>query len=818
MPVRVKHRALQGDKSSFSRDWDRLLSDLVASMIAWPGQVSVSIREVSSRQSLSLRTGSRSRTWLNDGCRLLYQASLCDSPDASNWVSLGASAPGLSIDGYVCREPVATKRVQFISLGIEPLSNEFRCNILFEEVNKVFADSAFGAVDAVNDSDCGRKKRKTDGFTDAELKFRKGVDRWPMFFLKITPTPSAANRCLDMDDVLDNRQTNLALITDLLQATFHEFLHKSHCRPKTIDLSARNGNGNNRSIERPSKKPEEKTRSKTVPRLASSLMQGPARKTPRLETSDSRSDSPFDGWSRVKSGQTLPTFKESTHAPSYPHSPSLDSATPSQILRCVSNFERSGTDTAEPSRPPLYDVNGKLTRKPFDDIDLKQLRSRISNSHTTRQREAAEGSRPPHQSSQDQPIQWINPATNLATLIDPRTGFALPSRPLTLSRRTLEQLKKGDKTDWNSPVATSDATSWSRELVEKWNNPVFELTERPIPKLPDVPDMLGIDAKPGGHHCDHELQAFNMGSYHEKSAMGLRGRVSKDALRRAELITQVDNKFILVKVPFDQIQGGQAELQTSIASSSLLLIDQHAADERCRVESLFRKYFARGITDTSSNTWRAVTELLPKPLFFELSRQDRNVLCRYQQHFALWGICYDVETPDSGSSLRDKVPKNTDLSSKAKVIVRSLPPAILERCRTEPRLLSDLIRTEAWKLNDEVGIARQPKAKLVGPGDDRDSSLAWVSLFHGCPQGIIDLINSRSCRSAIMFNDTLTRDQCTDLLGRLVQCAFPFQCAHGRPSMVPLIDLGGEMVSMGIAPENEIAFGRKFKQWKQQGR
>ncbi len=41
-----------------------------------------------------------------------------------------------------------------------------------------------------------------------------------------------------------------------------------------------------------------------------------------------------------------------------------------------------------------------------------------------------------------------------------------------------------------------------------------------------------------------------------------------------------------------------------------------------------------------------------------------------------------------------------------------------------------------------------------------------------------------------MFNDPLTRDQCSDLVQQVAACAFPFQCAHGRPSMVPLVHLG----------------------------
>lgn len=54
-----------------------------------------------------------------------------------------------------------------------------------------------------------------------------------------------------------------------------------------------------------------------------------------------------------------------------------------------------------------------------------------------------------------------------------------------------------------------------------------------------------------------------------------------------------------------------------------------------------------------------------------------------------------------------------------------------------------------------------------------------------------------------MFNDELTLPQCEVLIGRLAECAFPFQCAHGRPSIVPLVDLGalGRMMSKRVRKE-----------------
>lgn len=40
---------------------------------------------------------------------------------------------------------------------------------------------------------------------------------------------------------------------------------------------------------------------------------------------------------------------------------------------------------------------------------------------------------------------------------------------------------------------------------------------------------------------------------------------------------------------------------------------------------------------------------------------------------------------------------------------------------------------------------------------------------------------------AIKFGDALTREECGDLLQSLSLCDLPFQCAHGRPSVMPLI-------------------------------
>ncbi|EQC37202.1 hypothetical protein SDRG_05428 [Saprolegnia diclina VS20] len=57
------------------------------------------------------------------------------------------------------------------------------------------------------------------------------------------------------------------------------------------------------------------------------------------------------------------------------------------------------------------------------------------------------------------------------------------------------------------------------------------------------------------------------------------------------------------------------------------------------------------------------------------------------------------------------------------------------------------------------------------------------------PPVILRLLHSRACRSAIMFGDALSQRACELLLEQLSQCRLPFQCAHGRPSLAPLVQL-----------------------------
>jgi len=217
---------------------------------------------------------------------------------------------------------------------------------------------------------------------------------------------------------------------------------------------------------------------------------------------------------------------------------------------------------------------------------------------------------------------------------------------------------------------------------------------------------------------------------------GLEGRITKNALQKLEIINQVDKKFILVKA-----FAGQG------SEYLLVLIDQHAADERCRVEDLLKRYFRPDLANPGKLV--AETQSLDKTLRFDLSKREAELLARYKQHFAHWGIAYNV-------MLDQQMPL---YQGKGTVEVRMLPPCILERCQLEPRLLIELLRKEAWKVHDDP--SRQASGStMVETGNENE----WLARFHNCPQGIMEMINSKACRSKSwlvhMLSETCTDEVC----------------------------------------------------------
>ncbi|KAK3486989.1 putative MLH3 protein [Neurospora crassa] len=761
MPVRVKQRATQIERLGTAKSLDQLVHTIVSLLLPWPNEVTVSIQNAVSQHFITLHTAgianqTQDRRNLADemalwASSLFAQASLTEEQDSKSWVPVGASVPGVSVSGCFCLVPVATRRVQFMSLGIRPLSNESDSNILYEEVNRVFANSGFGVIEeaALNEG----QPRRREGFTIKELKSRKGTDRWPMFFLQVTM--SEQEDSLNADHFLDERQQDLSIITDLLQVIAYEFLKKHHFRPKPVNAlerikSSRSSLPESSGLKRSSSPSSSQAASSRDKKHTPS---GPARSIPSSSWTSSVSrhtkegSSAFSTYGAVKSAST-----------------------PSQNVEIVPWAQN-----------PLFDRAGKLIRKPFEDVEPRPS----SNAPFASQGSSRQSSLPPSldSSKTGNYVEWVDPTTNTRTLIDSRTGFVIRphSAPGTRPRDTLKPRQKESLRHGGVPASRIT---------------VFKPVEAPIPHVPGLYES----SEQGAHHsCSrHSMGAVNVELTNGGALVTLQGRISRDALRTAIVVAQVDKKFIFVKLAPTEVD--KVSPSSDVDRSVLMLIDQHAADERIRVEDLMKSYFTivRRSDATESDQMMARTQSLQRPLRFDLSKQDGNLLVRYKAHFEYWGIFYEVFA-------------RQEHSTRLTVEVQSLPPSVLERCRLEPRVLVELLRKEIWRLNDNPGRGLSTSRGISAT--HKEGERDWVARFHDCPEGMLELLHSRSCRSAIMFNDELSLDECSSLVLRLASCAFPFQCAHGRPSMVPLLDLGG-----GFAPYLNSTLPHDFARTRGEGK
>ncbi|KPM45582.1 hypothetical protein AK830_g906 [Neonectria ditissima] len=680
MPVRVKQRAAVTERAALDREWSHLIRDVAALLLAWPTGVTVSLKNTVTQRELRFRPTDKpdvvSRT-----SRLLTQAALADSSDADLWVPISASAGSITVRGCICVNPVATRQSQFISLGIHPVINEFGTDVLYEEINRVFQNSSFGIVDG--DEKKTRDSPKLEGLTGKELRSRKGIEKWPMFYFKIVATGYT-----DVDAVnqLDTQGQTLKGILDLLKATCYGFLKKHHYRPRRVHLSP------DESVFSTSKTLSRSRRSsKRHPTSSSSSRANSLPRSLGPEAIQSRSDSPFDGWHRVKMGKAAPQIGSTK----------------------TLETQRREQQATPPTR--LVGEGGKLLRKPFNEPS-------------------------------PEPEDASRPSSTPSMVIDceSRLPSAKPDSSIVAEQRT-----RFDGQPKQQP------SKWLRDVIRSYENPTFETAHSSIPRISNTDEPSNQYGKCG-----------DGGVNFDAASMKLANRVSRNALAQATLISQVDRKFILVKLPLEDVAPMDSPVKK--CSSALVMLDQHAVDERCRLEELMAGYF---VYDTLSGDAVPNVELLERPLVFEVSSKEHDLLEQHHHHFAAWGIVYSL------------TPVLKPVSQSSKVLITGLPPSILERCRQEPRLLIELLRKEVWRIVDEGAPPRLrlPSSKTPTP---------WTSRFHGCPKGILEMLHSRACRSAIMFNDPLDSDECAQLISRLSRCAFPFQCAHGRPSIAPLVDLG----------------------------
>ena len=218
--------------------------------------------------------------------------------------------------------------------------------------------------------------------------------------------------------------------------------------------------------------------------------------------------------------------------------------------------------------------------------------------------------------------------------------------------------------------------------------------------------------------------------------------ITRDMIKSLVVISQLDKKFIVTRLEVPNLK-------------CVILVDQHAADERIRVEALLKQATVLHTNPTTlqveahpgeavqlcpvmttvssqhgTRTGVSVAQLSDNPHMFHLITQHRHLLERWYWTFELVG-------------------------SSDTILLK-----------TAPSFLGEMLT-----VNDMVLYL------------EKLSEFASASTV---PPGIHRIANYKACRSAVMFGDWLDRVQCEAIIQQLSQCDLPFQCAHGRPSMTIL--------------------------------
>jgi DNA mismatch repair ATPase MutL len=209
--------------------------------------------------------------------------------------------------------------------------------------------------------------------------------------------------------------------------------------------------------------------------------------------------------------------------------------------------------------------------------------------------------------------------------------------------------------------------------------------------------------------------------------------LTKEMLGTAQVIAQVEDKFIVIKT-----------------QDKICVVDQHAADERVALEklenALFNSDFNEAMRIELTKKQLLVGDILKGTSVMPakrviLTRAQMEVVRQHREELAKWCFTY-------------KPPSESDKS-----VLLTGVPSICGRLAS----VNDFV-----EFLDELNCSGGGKIK---------------------PECVKRILASQACRYAIMFGDRLTNQQCQRLISDLAKCDFAFICAHGRPSVIPLIDL-----------------------------
>ncbi|XP_077766142.1 DNA mismatch repair protein Mlh3 isoform X6 [Canis aureus] len=303
-----------------------------------------------------------------------------------------------------------------------------------------------------------------------------------------------------------------------------------------------------------------------------------------------------------------------------------------------------------------------------------------------------------------------------------RSDLILPFLPRAREERTMMRQNRDTVDD---TVGKESLQS----LFSEWENPVFA-------RYPEVAvDVSSGQAKSLVVKIHNVLYPY---------------RFTKEMIHSMQVLQQVDNKFIACLMSTKTEENGEA------GGNLLVLVDQHAAHERVRLEQLITDSYEKQQPQGSGRK-KLLSSTVSPPLKIRVTEEQRRLLRCYHKNLEDLGL--EILFPDTNDSL---------------VLVGKVPLCFIEREANELRrgrspvtrnIVEEFIREQVELLQTTGGIQRT------------------------LPLTVQKVLASQACHGAIKFNDGLSREESCRLIEALSWCQLPFQCAHGRPSMLPLADI-----------------------------
>ncbi|XP_060919577.1 DNA mismatch repair protein Mlh3 isoform X3 [Labrus mixtus] len=301
-------------------------------------------------------------------------------------------------------------------------------------------------------------------------------------------------------------------------------------------------------------------------------------------------------------------------------------------------------------------------------------------------------------------------------------------------------------------------------LYSKWNNPVFIR-----------PPMVGVDIS--------SRQADGLAVKVHNILFPY--RFSKDMILSMKVIHQVDKKFLACLINTQETKSEEEPLTlTETKGNLLVLVDQHAAHERVRLENLVADSYEDD-PDAPGQRRLCSSTIFP-PLEMSVTEEELRLLRSWQPHLRSLGL----EVTFSGAVAPH-------------VFVGKVPLCFMEKESNElrrgrPSVIKPIVEEY---LREQIEL-------LCTTGRVRGT----------LPLTVLKVLASIACHGAIKFNDSLSRDECCSLVASLSSCQLPFQCAHGRPSIAPLVDiLHLDKDQKELQKPNLGRLKRLYKAWKLYG-